>query len=108
MNGYSIIGLISLGIFLFILLIIATGFFMVIKLGIHIFQNKNSVFGAAFIVFGFSLILIFSYITLGKYSKGAYSILGQFENVFYTGVSKTYFEKLRLSPCEPLPLKITL
>lgn len=43
MNGYSIIGLISLGIFLFILLIIATGFFMVIKLGLHIFQNKNSV-----------------------------------------------------------------
>ena len=27
---------------------------MVIKLGIHIFQNKNSVFGATFIVFGFS------------------------------------------------------
>lgn len=127
MNGYSIIGLISLSIFLFILLIIAIGFFMVIKLGIHIFQNKNSVFGATFIVLGFSLMLIFSYITLGKYSKGAYSILGQFENVFYTGViydencilkqnkngeylaydkegnlftgvSKTYFEKLRLSP----------
>ena len=127
MNGYSIIGLISLGIFLFILLIIAIGFFMVIKLGIHIFQNKNSVFGATFIVLGFSLMLIFSYITLGKYSKGAYSILGQFENIFYTGViydencilkqnkngeylaydkegnlftgvSKTYFEKLRLSP----------
>ena len=54
MNGYLIIGLISLGIFLFILLIIAIGFFMVIKLGIHIFQNKNSVFGATFIVFGFS------------------------------------------------------
>lgn len=27
---------------------------MVIKLGIYIFQNKNSVFGATFIVFGFS------------------------------------------------------
>ena len=53
MNGYSIIGLISLGIFLFILLIIATGFFMVIKLGIHIFQNKNSVFWSYFYSFGF-------------------------------------------------------
>lgn len=127
MNGYLIIGLISLGIFLFILLIITIGFFIIAKLGIYIFKNKNFVLGTVFMILGFLLMLVFSYISLGKYSKGAYSILGRFENVFYTGViyeenyilkenengeylaydkegnlftgiSKTYFEKLRLSP----------
>lgn len=127
MNGYYIIGLISLGIFLFILLIITIGFFIVIKLGISIFHNKNSVLGTVFLIFGIFLMIVFSYITLGKYSKAAYSVLGSFENIFYTGViydknyilkenenreyftydkegnpftgvSKTYFEKLRLSP----------
>lgn len=127
MNGYLIIGLISLGIFLFILLIITIGFFIIAKLGIYIFKNKNSALGTVFMIFGFLLMIVFSYISLGKYSKGAYSILGRFENAFYTGViyeenyilkenengeylaydkegnlftgiSKTYFEKLRLSP----------
>ncbi len=127
MNRYFIIGLKSLGIFLFILLIITIGFFIVIKLGISILHNKNSVLGTVFLIFGIFLMIVFSYITLGKYSKAAYSVLGSFENIFYTGViydknyifkenenreyfaydkegnpftgvSKTYFEKLRLSP----------
>ena len=130
MNGYLIIGLISFGILLSIFIIIAIGFFIVIKLGIHLFQNKNSVLGTVFLIFGFFSMIIFSYVTLGKYSKGAYSVLGPYENVFYTGiiyddncilkenkngeylvydkkenlftgVSKTYFEKLRLSPFKP-------
>ena len=95
MNGYYIIGLISLGIFLFILLIITIGFFIVIKLGISILHNKNSVLGTVFLIFGIFLMIVFSYITLGKYSKAAYSVLGSFENIFYTGViyDKNYIFK---------------
>ncbi len=82
----DVIVFISLGFFLFILIIIITGFFIVTNLGMHIFQNKNPVLGTVFLIFGFLSMIVFSYIILGKYSKGAYSVLGSFENVFYTGV----------------------
>lgn len=103
------------------------GIYFIVKYSLNLIQKQYRVLGSIFCVVGVFSMIFFGYIRLAHYSKLPCSILTNFQNAFYTevnydkeyiikkdldghfriynkkreyftGIIKTYFQKLRFSP----------